>query len=319
MNVDTKGKFIVLLAAVIVLLFSKYANAGAIIGNVLYSGDKSGIIYVAAYLSVDIDGYPIGTPENVTLLSSGPSQFTIQQTGYMGLFPGLVDGNIYHIFAFMDLNSDMQPDLDIEPTGGLAMIYNNGILFRSDELISAGTIILGSSADRGSFTTTVTYSHGPSVDLYLTVYVDENRTQLVEYFAYVIGSAIEGSVNVTFDNRNPAEYYLTWYLDVGSNNPPPGKPGAEDMVFLSPTYPVIPMPGQQVDSGTIFIGPPQKGNINGDWSVNLKDAILALQQVISSTNFVQLNPLNSDVNADGKIGIEEAIYALQITTGMRKD
>ena len=85
------------------------------------------------------------------------------------------------------------------------------------------------------------------------------------------------------------------------------------------TYPVVFGPGQQVDSGTIFIGPPQKGNIDGDWSVNLKDAILALQQGISSANFVQLNPLNSDVNSDGKIGIEEAIYVLQMTTGIRKD
>ena len=60
----------------------------------------------------------------------------------------------------------------------------------------------------------------------------------------------------------------------------------------------------------------EQGNINGDSSVDLKDAILALQVL------VQMQPTcevcrGADVNGDGKIGMEEVIYVVQKISGMR--
>jgi hypothetical protein len=58
-----------------------------------------------------------------------------------------------------------------------------------------------------------------------------------------------------------------------------------------------------------------KGDINGDRTVALADAIMALQAASG------MNPqgirLGSDVNGDGKIGMEEAIYILQKTGNLR--
>jgi hypothetical protein len=58
-----------------------------------------------------------------------------------------------------------------------------------------------------------------------------------------------------------------------------------------------------------------KGDINGDGTVTLADAIMASQAVVG------MNPagirLGAEVNGDGKIGIQEAIYILQSVSGMR--
>ncbi len=52
-----------------------------------------------------------------------------------------------------------------------------------------------------------------------------------------------------------------------------------------------------------------KGNVDGDGSVNLRDAILALQLSAGKTISKPLN-IQSDVNADGRIGIPESLYIL---------
>jgi len=64
------------------------------------------------------------------------------------------------------------------------------------------------------------------------------------------------------------------------------------------------------------IRPPVPGNINGDGTVDLADAILALQ-FLAKTNQSYVHG-NADVNADGLIGMAEAIYILQKVSGLRQ-
>jgi hypothetical protein len=63
-----------------------------------------------------------------------------------------------------------------------------------------------------------------------------------------------------------------------------------------------------------------KGDINGDSSVDLEDAILALQ-VVAGMNPSGIRAsypaCGADVNGDGKIGLPEAIYILQKVAGLR--
>jgi hypothetical protein len=57
-----------------------------------------------------------------------------------------------------------------------------------------------------------------------------------------------------------------------------------------------------------------QGDINGDGTVNLTDAILALQITVGLKP-TDLN-LTGDVDGDGKIGMAEAIYAIQKVAGL---
>ena len=58
------------------------------------------------------------------------------------------------------------------------------------------------------------------------------------------------------------------------------------------------------------------GDVNGDASVDLQDAILSIQ---IAAGIIPASPiyLQADVNADGKIGLEEAFYALQTAAELR--
>ena len=60
---------------------------------------------------------------------------------------------------------------------------------------------------------------------------------------------------------------------------------------------------------------PVIGDVNGDGSVNLSDAIFAFQIVADIDSAQNIN-LAADVNGDGKIGIEEAICILEKIVGM---
>lgn len=65
-------------------------------------------------------------------------------------------------------------------------------------------------------------------------------------------------------------------------------------------------------SNLLIFGNSEKlaGDINGDFVVNLQDAIMSLK-IISGYDQYDIINTNSDVNQDGKIGLEEAIYILQ--------
>ena len=57
------------------------------------------------------------------------------------------------------------------------------------------------------------------------------------------------------------------------------------------------------------------GDVNGDKSVNLADAVTSLQVAAGMTP--PGVTAAGDVSADGKIGIEEAVFALQVSAGLR--
>ncbi len=52
------------------------------------------------------------------------------------------------------------------------------------------------------------------------------------------------------------------------------------------------------------------GDINGDGFINLSDAVLTLQVLVSHGTQHNIN-LSAEVNNDAKIGLEEAVYILQ--------
>jgi Dockerin type I domain len=58
-----------------------------------------------------------------------------------------------------------------------------------------------------------------------------------------------------------------------------------------------------------------KGDVNDDSSVDLADAILALQ-VMAEIEPSATAHKEADVNGDNKIGIEEVIYILQKVSGL---
>jgi hypothetical protein len=73
------------------------------------------------------------------------------------------------------------------------------------------------------------------------------------------------------------------------------------------------------DPKTAFIGASgaaAPGDVSGDGSVTLADAILALQAASGITPVAAVNKA-ADVNGDGKIGLAEVIYILQKMAGVR--
>ncbi len=64
----------------------------------------------------------------------------------------------------------------------------------------------------------------------------------------------------------------------------------------------------------VVISSSYKGDVDDNGSVDLTDAILALQ-VASGTVPMTMVHQNSDVNADRKIGTAEAIFILQNVAG----
>ncbi|MFC1505431.1 dockerin type I domain-containing protein, partial [Thermodesulfobacteriota bacterium] len=62
--------------------------------------------------------------------------------------------------------------------------------------------------------------------------------------------------------------------------------------------------------------PPVPGDVDGDMSINLLDAIIVLQ-VLSGLEFSDNANSVADVNDDGKIGIEDLTYIMQNMSGLR--
>ena len=62
-----------------------------------------------------------------------------------------------------------------------------------------------------------------------------------------------------------------------------------------------------------------QGDINGDETVDLADAVLALQVLVGSASCPGMDCISmpGDVAADGKIGFKEIIYILQETSEFR--
>lgn len=81
------------------------------------------------------------------------------------------------------------------------------------------------------------------------------------------------------------------------------------------TLPPIDQVVVETEQSTIIEGPEiLSGDINGNGTVDLSDAIVVLQVMIDSDQAVFT--LNADVNDDGRIGIEEAIYILGKVAGL---
>ena len=82
---------------------------------------------------------------------------------------------------------------------------------------------------------------------------------------------------------------------------------AEDMVTISPPTTVSVTGGLDITT--------DPGDVNGDGTVSLKDALVALQVVLGIT---PSSPVYSeaDVNSDQKIGMAEVIYILQTIAGL---
>ena len=59
-----------------------------------------------------------------------------------------------------------------------------------------------------------------------------------------------------------------------------------------------------------------KGDVDGNGTVGLEDALLALKLAAGQMPIAELF-ICADVNGDGKIGLEEASFALQVEAGFR--
>jgi hypothetical protein len=70
-------------------------------------------------------------------------------------------------------------------------------------------------------------------------------------------------------------------------------------------------------SGGEDVHPVDLGDVNGDKSVNLTDAILALKVTSGLDTTGENITVSADVNGDNRIGLEEVIYILQHAAGFR--
>jgi hypothetical protein len=61
----------------------------------------------------------------------------------------------------------------------------------------------------------------------------------------------------------------------------------------------------------------ETGDVNGDGSVDLADAVLALQITVGLEPSGDVR-LDADVNGDGEIGLEEVVYVIQSIAGLRQ-
>jgi len=86
--------------------------------------------------------------------------------------------------------------------------------------------------------------------------------------------------------------------------------------YAATTKQVNVIANQETDVNIVMAAIDQKGDVNGDNSVNLADAIVALQ-TLSGLTSAGTAYKTGDVNSDGKIGLGEAIYILQNLGGMR--
>ena len=86
--------------------------------------------------------------------------------------------------------------------------------------------------------------------------------------------------------------------------------------LICPLDPALHLDGD-IGAGVLLatIRPPVAGNVNGDSSVDLADAILALQ-FMAKMHQTYVHG-NADANGDGVIGMQEAIYILQSVSGLR--
>ena len=74
--------------------------------------------------------------------------------------------------------------------------------------------------------------------------------------------------------------------------------------------------GPEVMGGRNPLDHDPQGDLNADCSLDLKDAILALQ-ILSRMESVSIIELGADVNGDGKMGLQEVVYVLQKVSGLR--
>lgn len=76
--------------------------------------------------------------------------------------------------------------------------------------------------------------------------------------------------------------------------------------------------GSSLSPTTISVtGAAEPGDVNGDGSINVADAILTCRAAARIDSADQTLNLNADVDDDGKLGIAEALYILQKTAGLR--
>ena len=118
---------------------------------------------------------------------------------------------------------------------------------------------------------------------------------------YMIRGVPPGTWYLGTDNMGQSNYYNEWWTGGNSttdcNN--------------SETFTIN--AGNRLQGFDFQLNFDESGDINGDRTVGLSDAILAMKVVIG-LNSSEIN-LNADVNGDGKIGIEEVIYILQEVSG----
>ena len=74
--------------------------------------------------------------------------------------------------------------------------------------------------------------------------------------------------------------------------------------------------GPEVMGGRNPLDQDPQGDLNADCSLDLKDAISALQ-VVSRIETASIVDLGAEINGDGKIGLEEAIFIMQKLAGTR--
>ena len=116
-----------------------------------------------------------------------------------------------------------------------------------------------------------------------------------------------------------AGYYLG-QVPAGTYTITATKEGYQTKSYADIEIPSAGWPPVTKDFGLVLItAATVKGDINGDDSVDLADAILALKVSSKVDTGTEIISSSSDVNGDERIGLEEVIFLLQFMAGLRTE
>jgi len=291
-------------------------------GDTIYLETRAGL--QAAQGAVVSDGKAVITFTNDPVIILGEPHTEFAASSYHqndGYFIATFVADPNHDFSAVTVSG---PGL----TGSVAMTYNTG-----SGRWEIPASLLGTTLPTGSrtydFTATPAAGGNPVTDsVTVSVYVDQFATNLQP-----TGNVTTARPTFSWTGFQGADNYVVMVGDQSDNwiwtslNLPPDQ---TSVLYAGPSltagqtyhYRVVALVNTDgnrnssfADGQFTYVGPPPPGDINADGSVDLTDAVLALQTVDGR------NPpgitLHGDTNGDHKIDIQDLGYIMQCAAGLR--
>jgi len=316
------------------------ASPATINGTINYGGTSQGTIYVGLFLDRNYNSEPVYS----TSLAN-PGAFSIS---------GIMSGT-YYIGAFRDADGDGQYDVLTDPAGEYA---GNPLAVSAGSTVNDVNIILQDPAFPATRQVSIpnNLTDGPGRVVNVPINVDEGAGVASFRFVIEYDSTVVEDTGIERGSLLPATWLvLRRQLSAGKTEIT-GQTLRGELVGGSGSLAIAKFQVKSTatvgqfsnltfsdgtnnetnflkDSGGTLIngnynpsGPGKievvpgiaKGDVNGDLTVGVADAIAALRVAAGLPPGVTIY-LEADVNNDGAIGVAEAIFALRVAAGLEPD